>query len=165
MIRNQLRIKHSVVAALFLVTGTVFGTTAPAAQDCQAFTLTSNISLIFSPIPSGIAHAELVLEDGTVHNIVGDGVITELKSADGTIHLTLREIDDWGLLGTSIGLDKVVMVPTLVPGEFMVRIKTDLIGESGAVGNVFGMYHGQGTASFNTMTLLHSGKGRICDLP
>jgi len=61
----------------------------------------------------------------------------------------VRELDDWGVIGTTIGIDKIKLTPTTTLGAFIFTIKTFILGESGSLENAFGLYNGAGTASLN----------------
>jgi len=154
------RINH----ALLIVIVCFFSTSVQAHSQCQRFELTSYITLL-GPTGPAVGFAEAILHDGTVINIAAEGELTFTKvEDDGTIHMHVRELDEWGPLGTAIGLDQVKLVPTEIPGEFTLKIKTFIIGENGDMEGAFGHYKGTGTASFNDGTLTHSGRGKLCNL-
>jgi len=141
-----------------------FSTSTLAHPQCQQFKLTSYVTLL-GPSGPAVGFAEAVLQDGTVINITAEGELTFTEVEDnGTMHMHVRELDDWGPLGTAIGLDQIKLVPAEIPGEFTLKIKTFIIGENGDLEGAFGHYDGSGTASFNDGTLTHSGRGKLCNL-
>lgn len=136
-----------------------------AIDNCKQFTLTSNVTLL-SPAGPAVGTAEAILEDGTVLFATAEGEIESSKVGDdGTIHMQIREVDQFGPFGTTLGLDKVKLFVSDVPGEYSMNIKTNIVGDTGLLEDVYGLYHGKGSASFNSMSLTHSGEGKICNLP
>lgn len=156
-------ITHAINSFFIIVLASSFSIQAQASEECKDFSLTSYVTLL-GPTGPAIGSAEAMLKDGTVFNVSAAGEITStIFNTDGTMDMRVRELDNWGALGTTVGIDKIKLTPTAIPGEFTFKIKTFILGESGSLEDVFGLYNGTGTASFNDGTLTHSGKGTICN--
>ena len=161
---NNLMLKKYIVGASILFLGSL-ATSAIANGNCQNFTLTSNVTLL-SPTGPAIGTATATMDDGTIMQVMAEGDITSTKISDeGIIHMRVTELDTWGPLGTTIGLDRLKLTPTAVPGEYALNIKTFIEGDTGLLEDVFGHYKGEGSVSFSTGQLHHSGSGKICNLP
>ena len=155
----------SIMGICFISFAFFASSNAMATGNCNNFTLTSSVTLL-SPTGPAIGTATATMDDGTVMHIMAEGAITSTKvDQDGVIHMRVEELDNWGSLGTTIGLDKLKLTPTGIPGEYTLTIKTFLQGESGLLENVFGHYKGDGDVSFSTGQLNHSGSGKVCNLP
>jgi hypothetical protein len=162
---NKIMNRRCLLIAALLSIGVISSPAAMAAGQCLRFSLTSNVTLL-GPTGPAVGYADVVMEDGRVLRVSASGDITDSKlHDDGTIHMRVRELDNWGLLGTTLGLDKIHLTPTVIPGEYTLTIKTHILGTTGALEEVFGKYHGQGTASFASGQVTHSGAGKICNLP
>jgi len=75
-----------------------------------------------------------------------------------------RPVTTGGEGSTAIGIDRVMLKPTLVAGEFDFQMKMVLDGRSGVMEEAFGRYKGNGSASFNTGAVHHEGRGKVCGL-
>lgn len=140
----------------------IFSMSAQASDRCKHIKLTSYVTFL-GPDGPAVGFAEVQLKHGIILPIAATGELTSTTvNPDGSIDMRVRELDDWGDLGTTIGLDQVQLTPTDIPGEFDLRIKTYILGESGLLENAFGIYKGTGTLSFNDGTLTHAGQGTIC---
>lgn len=156
---------HAIAGSVLTLLITLGSPHSYAVDNCKQFTLTSNVTLL-SPVGPAVGSAEAVLEDGSVLFATAEGVIESSKVGDdGTIHMQIKEVDQYGAFGTTLGLDKVKLFPTGIPGEYTMSIKTNIVGNTGLLEDVYGLYHGKGSASFNSMSLTHSGTGKICNLP
>lgn len=153
------------VGIFIIVPGLFITSSAMASGFCSEFTLVSNVILL-GPAGPAVGTAEITMDNGAVFQITAEGEITSSKvDEEGNIHMRVRELDDWGPFGTTIGKDRLKLVPTEIPGEFTLTIKTFIEGNTGAVEDVFGFYKGSGNISFSTGSLTHQGRGRICNLP
>lgn len=141
-----------------------FSTPAHAAPRCKHFDLTSYVTFL-GPNGPAVGNAQATLKHGVILPISATAEVTSTTTnEDGSIDMSVRELDDWDILGSAIGLDTVKLVPTEISGEFTLSIKTYILGESGYMEDAFGLYKGTGTASFNDGTLTHSGKGTLCNI-
>ncbi len=146
-----------------LMLASFFSIQAHASEECEHFQLTSYVTLL-GPTGPAIGTAQATFKEGAVFTISAVGEVTSTTiNPDGSMDMRVREIDDWGIYGVTIGIDKIKLTPTAIPGEFTFTIKTFILGESGSLENAFGLYNGTGTASLNDGTLTHSGKGVICN--
>jgi len=156
-------LKYALNSFLTITLVSFFSPLVWASEKCQHFKLTSYVTLL-GPAGPAVGFAEAVLKDGTILPVSATGEITSTTvNADGTINMRVRELDDWGVPGTTIGLDRIKLIPTEISGEFELKIKTFIVGESGSLENAFGFYKGRGAISFNDGTLTHSGRGKICN--
>ncbi|VAW79794.1 hypothetical protein MNBD_GAMMA13-1538 [hydrothermal vent metagenome] len=155
--------EYSTISLSVIMLAGFFNAQAQASVRCKHFDLTSYVTFL-GPDGPAVGNAEATFKHGVILPISATSEVTSTTTnEDGSIDMRVRELDDWDTFGSTIGIDTVKLIPTEIPGEFALSIKTYILGESGHLEDAFGLYKGTGTASFNDGTLTHSGKGTICN--
>lgn len=164
MVTNKSVVTYVINSVAIIFMAYLVSSPAQAHVKCKKFKLTSYVTFL-GPAGPAVGFAEATFKHGVIIPVSATAEVTSTtNNPDGSIDMTVREEDEWGALGSAIGLDEVKLIPTEIPGEFTLTIKTYVLGESGSMEDAFGLYKGTGTASFNDGTLTHSGKGSLCNV-